>query len=49
MHSISTYYGLDSKSVTLGTPAKRVVYVGVKQVARAHAHPVLPPPLWEMF
>ncbi|KAK4110956.1 hypothetical protein N656DRAFT_799669 [Canariomyces notabilis] len=30
-HSISDYYGLDSKSVTVGNPARRVVYVRVKQ------------------
>ncbi|KAL2121197.1 hypothetical protein VTJ04DRAFT_5224 [Mycothermus thermophilus] len=30
-HSISDYYGLDSKSVTVGNPARRVVYVAVKQ------------------
>ena len=56
-HSISDYYGLDSKSVTVGSPARRVVYVGVKQVglrggkhaASASVRLVLPPPLWEMF
>ena len=57
-HSISDYYGLDSKSVMVGTPARRVVYVGVKQkqkqaqTATRHnlpSRPVLPPPLWEMF
>lgn len=52
-HSISDYYGLDSKSVTLGSPARRVVYVGVKQLGSQRHAPairsVLPPPLWEMF
>ncbi|KAH6632323.1 R3H-associated N-terminal domain-containing protein, partial [Chaetomium tenue] len=58
-HSISDYYGLDSKSVMVGTPARRVVYVGAKQkptqqtqtAARQNlpSRPVLPPPLWEMF
>ncbi|KAK3324012.1 R3H-associated N-terminal domain-containing protein [Cercophora scortea] len=51
-HSISDYYGLDSKSVEVGNPARRVVYVGVKQLNLRHALPVraaLPPPLWEMF
>jgi hypothetical protein len=44
----------------VGTPARRVVYVGVKQkqaqtqAAAAARHnllsrPALPPPLWEMF
>ncbi|KAK1749840.1 R3H-associated N-terminal domain-containing protein [Echria macrotheca] len=54
-HSISEYYGLSSKSVTVGNPARRVVYIGLKQTAAAshrHAPPplrILPPPLWEMF
>ncbi|KAK3389325.1 R3H-associated N-terminal domain-containing protein [Podospora didyma] len=56
-HSISDYYGLDSKSVMMGNPARRVVYVGVKlhrasTSSSAASHPVrhaLPPPLWEMF
>ncbi|KAK3294325.1 R3H-associated N-terminal domain-containing protein [Chaetomium fimeti] len=58
-HSISDYYGLDSKSAMVGTPARRVVYVGVKQkqtqtqTATRHNPPtrrsMLPPPLWEMF
>ncbi|KAK4144565.1 R3H-associated N-terminal domain-containing protein [Dichotomopilus funicola] len=29
-HSISDYYGLDSKSALVGNPARRVIYVGVK-------------------
>ncbi|KAM7187883.1 R3H-associated N-terminal domain containing protein [Rhypophila sp. PSN 637] len=32
-HSISDYYGLDSRSMTVGNPARRVVYVGVKHAA----------------
>ncbi|KAL2170435.1 hypothetical protein VTG60DRAFT_4815 [Thermothelomyces hinnuleus] len=55
-HSISDYYGLDSKSVMVGNPARRVVYVGVKQKQKQAAlrqkppnRPLLPPPLWEMF
>ncbi|GAB1319559.1 R3H-associated N-terminal domain-containing protein [Madurella fahalii] len=58
-HSISDYYGLDSKSVMVGNPARRVVYVGVKQKQtqkqkpgtrhKPPSRPVLPPPLWEMF
>ena len=53
-HSISDYYGLDSKSVMIGNPARRCVYVGVKQKQPGPRHkppsrPVLPPPLWEMF
>jgi hypothetical protein len=53
-HSISDYYGLDSKSVMVGNPSRRVVYVGAKQKQPAARHkppsrPVLPPPLWETF
>jgi len=50
-HSISEYYGLSSKSVNMGNPSRRVVYIGVKQITgqrHAPAH-TLPPPLWEMF
>lgn len=55
-HSISDYYGLDSKSVTVGSPARRVVYISLKQVGngpKRRAAPtrqmLIPPPLWEMF
>ncbi|KAL2190421.1 hypothetical protein L209DRAFT_178339 [Thermothelomyces heterothallicus CBS 203.75] len=55
-HSISDYYGLHSESVMVGNPARRVVYVGVKQKQKQAAlrqkppnRPLLPPPLWEMF
>ncbi|KAK4663135.1 hypothetical protein QC763_600210 [Podospora pseudopauciseta] len=57
-HSISDYYGLDSKSVLVqgqGSKGKKVIFVGVKKqqqrkVAVKEQHlPVLPPPLWEMF
>jgi hypothetical protein len=51
-HSISDYYGLESKSVTTGNPARRVVYVGVKSLGkRKHAkirQSQLPRPLWEV-
>ncbi|KAK3307330.1 R3H-associated N-terminal domain-containing protein [Chaetomium strumarium] len=30
-HSISDYYGLDSKSVMVGNPVRRVVYIAAKQ------------------
>jgi hypothetical protein len=42
----------------VGNPARRVVYVGVKQTQQKQvvaprykpsSRPVLPPPLWEMF
>ena len=52
-HSISEYYGLSSKSVTMGNPARRVVYIGVKKSSRSKKgipeKRVLPPPLWEML
>lgn len=50
-HSISDYYGLESRSITTGNPERRVVYVTVKETgARAgpRKHTVLPRPLWEM-
>jgi hypothetical protein len=48
-HSISDYYGLDSKSVLIGTPAKKVVYIGIKQVPSSPPRRELPRPLWELF
>jgi hypothetical protein len=55
-HAISDYYGLESKSAMVGNPARRVVYVGVKQKQKQPGprhkppcRPMLPPPLWEMF
>ncbi|KAF3356762.1 hypothetical protein VdG1_06185 [Verticillium dahliae VDG1] len=51
-HSISDYYGLESRSVTTGTPARRVVYIGSKQLETKHRGPNaiddLPRPLWEI-
>jgi hypothetical protein len=51
-HSISDYYGLESKSVTTGDPARRVVYVGVKGVGKKRWDKLrgcqLPRPLWEV-
>ncbi|KAI1107962.1 R3H-associated N-terminal domain-containing protein [Jackrogersella minutella] len=47
-HSISDYYGLNSHSVLVGEPKRKVVYV---QMKTGHAPPVqtdLPRPLWEM-
>ncbi|KAH6895727.1 R3H-associated N-terminal domain-containing protein [Thelonectria olida] len=49
-HSISDYYGLQSRSVSLGEPSRRVVYVGLKQI-RTHGPQIsarLPRPLWEV-
>jgi hypothetical protein len=47
-HSISNYYGLVSRSVTVGTPARRCVYVGVRDVD-LKIRTALPRPLWELF
>jgi hypothetical protein len=56
-HSISGYYGLHSRSVTAGSPARRVVYVGVAEAAsgakakrkqKQHSWTDLPRPLWEV-
>lgn len=47
-HSISDYYGLVSRSVTVGTPARRCVYVGVRDVD-LKIRTALPRPLWELF
>lgn len=47
-HSISDYYGLASRSVTLANSSQKVVYVSLKQTKRAIPHlPKLPRPLWE--
>ncbi|KAG8166774.1 hypothetical protein KVR01_002463 [Diaporthe batatas] len=47
-HSISDYYGLVSRSVSVGTPARRCVYVGVRDVD-LKIRTALPRPLWEIF
>ncbi|KAI1750973.1 hypothetical protein F4782DRAFT_230058 [Xylaria castorea] len=50
-HSISDYYGLQSRSVLVGEPKRKVVYVGVKQMKTGRAPDVradLPRPLWEL-
>ncbi|KAI1177615.1 R3H-associated N-terminal domain-containing protein [Nemania sp. FL0916] len=50
-HSISEYYGLQSRSVLVGNPKRKVVYVGIKQMKTGHVPPVradLPRPLWEL-
>ncbi|KAI0833921.1 R3H-associated N-terminal domain-containing protein [Hypoxylon sp. FL0890] len=47
-HSISDYYGLNSRSVLVGNPKRKVVYV---QMKTGHVPPVradLPRPLWEL-
>lgn len=50
-HSISDYYGLDSRSVTMGNPSRRVVYIGIKDadIRKPQVRPELPRPLWELF
>ena len=47
-HSISDYYGLVSRSVTVGTPARKCVYIGVRGVD-LKIRTALPRPLWELF
>ncbi|KAK6828195.1 hypothetical protein PG995_009891 [Apiospora arundinis] len=50
-HSISDYYGLDSRSVLVGNPSRKVVYVAPRQIKTGHAPPVsasLPRPLWQL-
>lgn len=50
-HSISDYYGLVSRSILMGEPTRKVVYVGVKQTTTGqavHHKPTLPRPLWEL-
>ncbi|KAK4984726.1 hypothetical protein LTR66_008394 [Elasticomyces elasticus] len=50
VHSIATYYGLRTWSVTTGDPALRLAYVGLKDNPKtgrpAPAHARLPQPLW---
>lgn len=57
-HAISAYYGLESRSVTTGAPARRVVYVGItgpapvaagaRKPRERHFWTDLPRPLWEV-
>ncbi|KAI0404353.1 hypothetical protein F4802DRAFT_252407 [Xylaria palmicola] len=50
-HSISDYYGLESRSVLVGDPERKVVYVGVEQMKTGRAPSAraqLPRPLWEL-
>ncbi|MCJ1366062.1 hypothetical protein MMC16_005187 [Acarospora aff. strigata] len=54
VHSIASYYGLRTWSVTVGDPARREAYVGIDEVkAKNDRRPVspegsLPRPLWVM-
>ncbi|CAD6448493.1 0ae18326-4f2e-4cba-9a64-98a46c3fa7e9 [Sclerotinia trifoliorum] len=53
VHSIASYYGLASRSVTVGDPARREAYVAIKemgtggQISRLASD--LPRPLWGMI
>ncbi len=50
-HSISDYYGLASRSATVGKPPRRVVYVGIREVGAGHGPQFgagLPRPMWEL-
>ncbi|KAG0635887.1 hypothetical protein HOY80DRAFT_926530 [Tuber brumale] len=51
VHSIATYYGLKSWSITTGNPAKRIAYVGLKKDPKNSALAVkgMPKPLWLML
>jgi len=53
VHSIAAYYGLTSRSVTVGNPARREAYVGIKEIKTGGGLPVaqteLPRPLWGMI
>jgi len=53
VHSIAAYYGLTSRSVTVGNPARREAWVGIKEIktGRAMSSPrnELPRPLWGMM
>ncbi|KAL8656829.1 MAG: hypothetical protein Q9226_002521 [Calogaya cf. arnoldii] len=48
VHSIATYYGLHTWSVTTGHPARREAYVGLKSGRPASPTGPLPRPLWGM-
>lgn len=51
-HSISSYYGLESRSVNMGTPSRRCVYIGIRAVdlkKGSYLCADLPRPLWELF
>ncbi|KAG0652767.1 hypothetical protein D0Z07_0301 [Hyphodiscus hymeniophilus] len=52
VHSIATYYGLSSRSITVGDPARREAYVGIKEMRTGRRPSVqgeLPRPLWGMI
>jgi hypothetical protein len=49
-HSISDYYGLESTSVIMANPSRKVVYIRLKQVHQQGTLPFkqFPRPLWEL-
>ncbi|RGP80867.1 hypothetical protein FLONG3_1015 [Fusarium longipes] len=47
-HTISDYYGIQSRSVNLTNPTRRVVYVGLKTSQGALPLRTLPRPMWEV-
>jgi len=53
VHSIAAYYGLSSRSITVGNPARREAYVGIKEMKTGARLSVLegelPRPLWGMI
>jgi hypothetical protein len=53
VHSIAVYYGLTSRSITVGDPARREAYVGIKEMKTGRSlstvHGELPRPLWGMI
>jgi hypothetical protein len=53
VHSIADYYGLTSRSVTVGDPARREAYVGIREMKSGRspsAMPTeLPRPLWALI
>jgi hypothetical protein len=53
VHSIAGYYGLSSRSITVGDPARREAYVGIKEMKTGRRPSAiraeLPRPLWGMI
>lgn len=53
VHSIAQYYGLTSRSVTVGNPQRREAWVGIRQMKAGREASVsegdLPRPLWGMI
>jgi hypothetical protein len=49
-HSISDYYGLESRSVMLTNPSRKVVFVGLKKVHQRDGLSMkhFPRPMWQL-